>query len=400
MKYEMTGAELFDSGKPFAVTMWEYSWMVQRSGKQAEYADWDKVLDEVVERGYNVLRIDAFPHVIAKKQDGSVPEEVTFLPINDNFMWGNHENVTVNPRKDLVEFMQKCKERGLYIGLSSWFNDDVEHRKHEIKSPEDYVRIWTETLTFLDQHDLLDMVVWVDLCNEFTLIEWCPAVFCDIFGVTFEELGALGGEGFFKLLTAEMKPEAQARLNTYLTQCIKEVRAKFPQLKYTFSNQVYGEQNFHNGDTSEFDLSEPHIWATDNMEYAYTTNFFNALGGQFPDEVLKMSRAQEKVYNEDKERIYKILDERTDLYAEWSKKTGIPLVTTEAWTAVVHEDFSHNGHLGEWEWFKGVAEMGVDLAIKKGWRGICTSNFAEPHFEGMWYDVEWHKRLTDKIKNA
>jgi Sugar-binding cellulase-like len=58
------GYELLKSGKRFSNTMWEFSWLVQRSGKQAEYANWDKVLDEVVERGYDCLRIDAYPHSI------------------------------------------------------------------------------------------------------------------------------------------------------------------------------------------------------------------------------------------------------------------------------------------------------------------------------------------------
>lgn len=76
----MTGTELLDSGRRFAVTMWEYSWLTQRTGRQAEYADWDKVLDELVERGYNCIRIDAFPHIIAADADGNCAKETTFRP--------------------------------------------------------------------------------------------------------------------------------------------------------------------------------------------------------------------------------------------------------------------------------------------------------------------------------
>lgn len=397
MSYKITGAQLFDSGKRFAVTMWEYSWMVQRTGRQSEYADWDKVLDEVVERGYDCLRIDAFPHVNAKKSNGEVPEEVTFLPIKDNFMWGNHEEVTVNPRKDLVEFMKKAKERGLYIGLSSWFNDDKEHRKLEIKSPEDYIRIWTETLDLLNEEGLLDMVVWVDLCNEFMIKGCCPGVFVDIFGGEPEEELT---EEEYQMLLGELTVAQRVRLDEYFTVAIQGVKAKYPELKYTFSNQHGGEHHFYNGNTSEFDLVEPHIWATDDMEWMITTNFYQTLFGEFPDACLNFYRTAEKLFNEDKQKVYEILDKRTDIWANWSKKTNIPLITTEAWTAVLYEDFSHNGHLGEWDWFKEVAEMGVELAVKKGWKGICTSNFAEPHFEGMWYDVEWHKRMTDLIHNG
>jgi hypothetical protein len=34
------------------------------------------------------------------------------------------------------------------------------------------------------------------------------------------------------------------------------------------------------------------------------------------------------------------------------------------------------------------------------WVAIATSNFCEPQFKGMWDDIEWHRRLTDIIKNS
>ncbi|MBW2293056.1 MAG: cellulase, partial [Deltaproteobacteria bacterium] len=43
--------------------MWDFSWATRRSGNEAEYADWDKVLDQLAERGYDNVRIDAFPHL-------------------------------------------------------------------------------------------------------------------------------------------------------------------------------------------------------------------------------------------------------------------------------------------------------------------------------------------------
>jgi hypothetical protein len=67
---------------------------------------------------------------------------------------------------------------------------------------------------------------------------------------------------------------------------------------------------------------------------------------------------------------------------------------------VLYEDISPNGEAGEWDWFKEVAEVGVEMAIEKGWQGICTSNFCQPHFEGMWRDVAWHRRMTDLIRGG
>ena len=50
---------------PRAITMWDFSWL-ERRWPGAGYEDWDQVLDELSERGYNAIRIDAYPHLIAE----------------------------------------------------------------------------------------------------------------------------------------------------------------------------------------------------------------------------------------------------------------------------------------------------------------------------------------------
>jgi hypothetical protein len=105
-----------------------------------------------------------------------------------------------------------------------------------------------------------------------------------------------------------------------------------------------------------------------------------------------------ELYPASRERCRAILDLVTDLWAGLAARTNLPLVTSEAWTMVFYEDISPGGTAGEWDWFKDVAEIGVRMAIDKGWQGICTSNFCQPHFEGMWKDVAWHRRMTDLIR--
>jgi hypothetical protein len=395
MKARINGAELLDSGHRFSVAMWEYSWLTQRSGRQAEYADWDKVLDELVERGYECIRIDAFPHLIAADENGRRTGETTFLPVADNFMWGSHESVTVNVRDGLVEFMKKMKARGLYAGLSSWFNDDSEHRKFAIHSPDDYARIWLETLDLLAENNLLDMVVWVDLCNEFPMSIWAPQPYANILGMEYEQSNSL--RGFIKYLR-KWDAQTTARASAYFNHAIAQVREKYPALKYTFSLQAIGAKNLMQSDTSAFDLTEPHIWATDDLRWTIKSKHLSTFIGRYPTGVVKHAQTCMKLFPKHRDRLYDILDKRTDLWADWAKQRNLPLITSEGWTSVMYEDISQNGHLGEWGWFKEVAEMGVTLAIDKGWQGICTSNFCQPHFEGMWHDVDWHRRMTDLIR--
>jgi hypothetical protein len=42
-----------------AITRWDFSWLLRRDHDEAKYADVPRVLDELAERGYDVVRIDA-----------------------------------------------------------------------------------------------------------------------------------------------------------------------------------------------------------------------------------------------------------------------------------------------------------------------------------------------------
>jgi hypothetical protein len=78
-------------------------------------------------------------------------------------------------------------------------------------------------------------------------------------------------------------------------------------------------------------------------------------------------------------------------------RTGLPLVTTECWGIVDYKDWP----LLKWDWVKELCELGTLTAASTGqWIAIATSNFCGPQFVGMWRDVEWHRKLTDRIKSA
>jgi len=53
----------------------------------------------------------------------------------------------------------------------------------------------------------------------------------------------------------------------------------------------------------------------------------------------------------------------------------------------------------DWDWVKECGSICVDLALKHGYRFICTSNFTHPQFPGVWNDVAWHRELTNRIRD-
>lgn len=404
MSYKMSGSELMKSGKRFSNAMWEYTWMLQRTGRQNEYADWDKVLDEVVERGYDCLRIDPFPHQIARGKDGRLIEEFENV-VDYNYMWTCYQPAKYNPRKSLKEFMQKCKDRGIYVGLSSWYRRDTTHRELELETAEDYARIWTETLDFLAENDLLDGITWVDLCNEFPLDNWAPALKETLIETVS---GQTQPVNVVASSWEDPTPESVERYSDFMKRAINPVREKYPQLLYTFS--IAHSMMMKKLDYSCCDILDIHVWADHYFPWMVANGFMdmnevfkpgesNMLTGHQASKIVEHIEKCCTYYPMFKYEIAKFLENETKEWAQIAKKADALLVTTEAWASIVYEDVFLNGALGEWDWFKEVCEMGVRAAVKNGWTSICTSNFCEPQFEGMWYDVDWHRKMNEIIKN-
>jgi hypothetical protein len=65
--------KITDLKKPLAITMWDSSW-IRRRYAGGGFENYSEVVGELVERGYNAVRIDAFPHLIAKDIYGQARE--------------------------------------------------------------------------------------------------------------------------------------------------------------------------------------------------------------------------------------------------------------------------------------------------------------------------------------
>lgn len=57
-----------------SIAMWDYTWLL-RHHKEGDFENWDMVLDGLVERGYNAIRMDCFPQLVAANSKGIIQEE-------------------------------------------------------------------------------------------------------------------------------------------------------------------------------------------------------------------------------------------------------------------------------------------------------------------------------------
>ncbi|MGA9584174.1 MAG: cellulase-like family protein, partial [Terracidiphilus sp.] len=116
---------------PRAITMWEFSW-IERRWPGAGYEDWDHALDGLKDRGYNAVRIDPFPHLLAVD-----PHKTwTLWPAWNTQMWGSPDVNRIVLVPALFEFIGKCRDRGIKVGLSTWYRRDDDDTRMTITGPE------------------------------------------------------------------------------------------------------------------------------------------------------------------------------------------------------------------------------------------------------------------------
>lgn len=362
---------------PLAIAMWDFSWL-ERRWPGAGYEDWDKALDELKERGYDAVRIDAYPHLIASEPE----REWELLPVWDQHDWGSPALTKIRVQPALNEFISKCAERDVKVGLSTWFRQERYDVRMRIGSPEDLGGIWRSTLDSIAEAGLLENVLWVDLCNEWPLPVWAPFL-----KLNSEDADTDGGP-------SRTLPEVRY----WMAESIATVRQAYPDLDYCFSFASEYE-TWQEQDVSFMDHLQPHIW----MVQPEWSNFdekigFNEEKAMFdPKQYEILARNAETMYKETPDYWKSCLKNGIDVAAEWSHRSDKPLITTEGWAVVAYKDWP----LLDWDWVKELCAFGVKEASDTGrWIGLSTSHFCGPQFVGMWQDVGWHRRLTDLIHDG
>ena len=358
---------------PRAISMWDFSWL-ERRWPGAGYEDWDKILDELLIRGYNAIRIDAYPHLIAENPT----KEWILKEVWNQQVWGSPDLNVVQVQPNLNKFLLKCKERGIKVGLSSWYRQDVDDVRMKITAPDKMADCWISTLRTIEQDGLLDTILYVDLCNEWPGNLWAP-----FFSSQYPHI--VWGEWY--------KEESLF----WMKRTLERMRVKYPDMPFLFSFDCWDVHKYEEVDTSFLDLFEHHIWMVhqNNNEFYKKVDYKD--GQFFPEAYKKVVKVAEKLYKAKPLYWQKLLTDKIKLTGEVAKKVGRPLVTTECWGIVDYKDWP----LLNWDWVKELCALGTVTAAQTGmWVGIATSNFCGPQFVGMWRDVKWHQEMTAIIKSA
>ena len=357
--------EIFSVDAPFAITMWDFSW-IERRWPGAGYEDWDQVLAELTERGYQAVRIDAFPHLMAADAD----KEWTLKPVWNTQDWGSCSINRITLSDAFRDFLQACRRHGVRIGLSTWFREDVDNIRVKIHSPQILAEIWIKTLEYIERWGELDNILYVDMCNEFPHPNWSPF--------------------FYREGETDIDAERACK---WMREAATELKKAYPQIPvgFSFASPFYGMDR----DLSFLDFLEPHVWMTNSSDFyekvGYHYEQFDDIG------YTNLALHGEQIYRSNRNYYIEQLLAEIEKVAEWSKRSGKPLVTTECWSVVDYKDWP----LLNWDWILELNAIGVKAAAATGrWAGMATSNFCGPQFHGMWREKEWHREMTDIIRQS
>jgi len=382
--------------RPVALAMWDFSWIL-RHHRHGEFEDWDRVLDGLAERGYNAIRMDCMPQFVAADTDGVVHE--TFRSVKSSWkpsLWGNNASMTFNPREALLKFLPKCRERGIKVGLSTWFMAHGTGREAIFNEEGGLLRAWQETLEFLDDNGLLDRILYADVLNEYPLWhgeEWFKKNLNDRADVKkFSESNP--DANIPNLDNADVSgrynPLQLGFINSYMEGVLGELRSSWPQIDF-FPSISHGMPP-SDLDLTAYSAFDFHVWFVHHP--GMNASGYSKIHSMANDNDFGAVYTAMKTYwKENRTEMISWMDSQLASISEQAASYGIPCGNTEGWGPIMwidHPDL-------DWKWVKEAGEIGADLAVKNGYKFICTSNFTHPQFPGMWDDIAWHKRVTAAI---
>jgi hypothetical protein len=365
------------------IVMWDQAYLMRHTSGGSFY-DYERVLDETIERGYNTLRLDPLPQLIdlahAEKifrwKDPGTP----YMP------WGWNQAGEGPLGTWLIEFIEKVQRKGLRYTLSPWWftSQNISNPfPVEALAPRTHLegaeliakllRDWKQRLGF-------DGLVYVDLANE-------VPYFLPGFMKRFEEeSGGAWNEGGQPFTSQQVN-----LLSQELNPALSSLQREFPELRFTAS--IHGDERWLDVPL-QFDCLDVHFYSDVDLRWRDRTRFAEFMPNLFTDAswhrefsercksaqgaVAPMLRAAQRA--------------KLASFAAWSEQKGMPLTTSESWASWYYYDSPDL----DWGWLLEWAEWSVEDAIDYRMWGWTPHNYCQPQFEN-WKDVRWHRRLTERF---
>lgn len=371
------------SPRRLTIVMWDQAFLMRHLPGES-FADYDRVLDETIERGYNTLRLDPLPQLI----DLTHPEKVFHWcdPGTPQMPWGWNKAGQGALGAFMIEFMEKVQRRPLNYTLSAWWFSGQSGNNPfpaEAAAPPTHLQgaeLWAALLREWKRRFGLERLVYVDLANE-------VPYFLPGFMQRFEhETGGRwneGGQPFsqrqIEFLAGELNPALAA------------LQREFPEVRFTAS--IHGDERWLDVPV-QFDCLDVHFYSDVDPRWRDRTRFADWMPSLFTDTSWhkEFSERCKAARNSMAPMLRAAQRAKLASFAAWAAQKGMPLTTSESWSSWFYLDAPDL----DWGWLLEWAEWSVEDALEYRMWGWTPHNYCQPQFVN-WQDARWHRRLTDRF---
>ncbi|MEA1951666.1 MAG: cellulase-like family protein [Planctomycetota bacterium] len=366
------------------IAMWDFSWLYCHYPGGA-FEDYDKVTDELLQRGFNTVRIDAFPMVI--DQLISDKQEKFKVPADPLRNWGPSEKEWEhNAIAELIDFMTITKAKGISVILSSWGKGDRKRYSNRKR----FWKAWETVLDILQEKGLLDHVLYVDFDQEFPYFSPFAAELKRLskkrpkktanLPNAMQQAGA--GTGAWNHAQREFVKE-------YFETTLAHFHEKYPGVRFTFSLTSFWRE-VRSIKPAGLDVLELHIWIKGQLnEY---TGFNKLKKNRDPANDYKSYMAGICEAMKHQDALRKHMRQQLDTARSWAKELRVPLTTTEAWGPWWHMDHPDL----QWPWLYDWCEYCIGLSSEYGFWGSTPWNYSHPYWKN-WANIEWYRKVNTRF---
>jgi len=367
------------------IAMWDVAYAL-RHGPGGSFANYDRVLDEAVEREYNTLRIDPMPQWL----DFSKPDQILeWSDPHQPFMPWNWNTAVKGPAAQwVIEFTEKLLKRSsLHYTLSGWWfmpgsptSPPVPDALRKPANMAEGAEMWAVLLSDWKKRFGFDRIVYVDIANE------TPYFFPGL----QEQLKRATGEGFEE--SSVFTPTQSSFLANEINKALGLLRREFPELRFTTS--IHGDLRWLDVPL-ELDCLDVHFYADADPRWSDRTRFAEFSADhlfetdrwfrEFSDRSTRTAAAMAPMLRA--RQRFKMQE-----FADWSVRRGAPLTTSEAWSTWFYIDDPKL----DWGWLLDWSKWSCDDAIACKFWGWTPHNYVQPQFAN-WKDVNWHRVLNERF---
>ena len=376
--------------KRLTIAMWDYSWL-NGHYPGGSYEDFNQVTDELLDRGFNTIRIEAFPWIIGQLK--STEEEVTISgePLAN---WGVCDRDRKHAvAKELEEFLEITLRKGISVILSTWSRTCQEYPE---KDPDQFITVWDKTLLFLNDRGLLEHVLYIDLDQEFPYFSPNAKRLKELDKNTesseiVSDADAMNAAGQFKAKRGLIWNEKQLDfVHSLFNDSIAHFHRTFPAQRFTFSLTSFWEECEHLN-LKCFDVLELHFWIH-GERFDNRTGFTELTKDRGERDYEDYQSRLDATFHSVRPILLAEMHQRLKQGSFWAEKLAVPLVTTEAWGPWWHMDHRQL----RWDWLRNWCSECNQLAAVYGLWGSTPWNFSHPYWEN-WKDVQWYRKVNNSF---